>query len=91
MTKSEIRNPNDEELSKEIKTLVSKVSKIPEEKIYPDANLFTDLGVDSLLGVEIIASLDKKYGLDVPEDKLKDINTLDDIISLVKDFLAKKK
>lgn len=82
---------NDEQLAKEIKTLVSKVIKIPEDKLYPDASLFTDLGVDSLLGVEIIASLDKKYGLDVPEDKLKDINTLEDIISLVKDFLAKKK
>ena len=81
---------NDDQLAKEIKALVSKVIKIPEDKIYPDANLFTDLGVDSLLGVEIIASLDKKYGLDVPENKLKDINTLNDIIALVKDFLSKK-
>ncbi|MFH1347124.1 MAG: acyl carrier protein [Candidatus Margulisiibacteriota bacterium] len=81
---------SDEQLTKEIKALVSRVIKIPEEKIHPDANLFADLGVDSLLGVEIIASLDKKYGLDVPEEKLKDINTLNDIISLVKEFLPKK-
>ncbi|MFH1683824.1 MAG: acyl carrier protein [Candidatus Margulisiibacteriota bacterium] len=81
---------SDEQLTKEIRSLVSKVIKLPEEKVYPDANLFTDLGVDSLLGVEIIASLDKKYGLDVPEEKLKDINTLNDVIALVKDFLSKK-
>ena len=73
-------------LSKEIKSLVSKVIKIPEEKIDLNANLFTDLGVDSLLGVEIFAVLDKKYGIDVPEEKLKSINTLNDIINLVKEL-----
>ena len=59
--------------------------KLPEEKIDPNANLFTDLGVDSLLGVEIFASLDKKYGINIPEEKLRDINTLNDIIALVRE------
>ncbi|MBU1026829.1 MAG: acyl carrier protein [Candidatus Margulisbacteria bacterium] len=81
---------NEGTLSKEIKTLVSKVIKIPEEKIDQSANLFSDLGVDSLLGVEIFAALDKKYGIDVPEDRLKDVNTLADIIKLVEDQLVEK-
>ena len=81
---------DDLQLTREIKTLVSKIIKIPEDKIDVNANLFSDLRVDSLLGVEIIASLDKKYGLDVPEEKLKGIHTLNDIIMLVKDYLAKK-
>jgi acyl carrier protein len=81
---------NSDQISKEIKTLVSRVIKIPEEKINPNANLFSDLGVDSLLGVEIFASLDRKYGLDVPEENLKKINSLNDIIALVKELLSKK-
>jgi acyl carrier protein len=81
---------DDMQLTREIKTLVSKIIKIPEDKIDVNANLFSDLRVDSLLGVEIIASLDKKYGLDVPEEKLKGIHTLNDIILLVKDYLSKK-
>lgn len=80
----------DEQLTGEVKTLVSKVIKIPEEKIDMNANLFTDLGVDSLMGVEIFATLDKKYCLDVPEDKLKDINSLNDIVVLVKELLSKQ-
>ncbi len=72
------------EISREIKTLVSKVCKIPEDKINENANLFSDLGIDSLLGVEIFAALDKKYGINVPEEELKNINTLGDIINLVK-------
>ena len=81
--------PN-EQLVKEIMALISKVIKVPEDKIDPNANLFTDLGVDSLLGVEIFAALDKKYGLDVPEEKLRDINTVNDIIALVNELLSKR-
>jgi acyl carrier protein len=76
----------DEQLVKEIKTLVSKVIKLPEEKIDPQANLFSDLGVDSLLGVEIFAALDKQYGIEVPEKKLREINNLNDIVALVKEY-----
>ena len=78
------------DLEKEIRALVAKVIKIPENKINPAANLFTELGVDSLLGVEIFAALDKKYGIDVPENRLRNINTLNDIIDLVKELLAKR-
>jgi acyl carrier protein len=79
------------DIDKEIKSLVSKIIKIQEEKIDPNANLFYDLGVDSLLGVEILASLDKKYNLDVPEEKLRSISSLNDIISLTKELIEKKK
>jgi acyl carrier protein len=81
---------NDEQLTREIRSLVARVIKQPEDKVDVNANLFTELGVDSLLGVEIFASLDKKYGLDVPEGKLRDIHTLNDIIALVKGLLAQR-
>ncbi len=78
------------DIEKEIKSLVSKVIKIPEERLAPNANLFYDLGVDSLLGVEIFAALDKKYNIDVPEEKIRNISTLNDIISLIKEKLEAK-
>jgi len=79
-----------DQLRSEIKSLVAKVVKLPEEKIDPNANLFQALGVDSLLGVEIFAALDKKYGINVPEDKLRGINTLNDIVLLVNELRPKK-
>lgn len=77
---------NDEQLVKEVKTLISKVIKLPEEKIDPNGNLFSDFGVDSLLGVEIFAALDRKFGISVPEEKLRNINTMNDIVALVKEL-----
>ena len=81
----------EEQLSKEVMALIAKVIKIPESKIDPNADLFQDLGVDSLLGVEIFASLDKKYGLNVPEEKLKNVSSVNDIIAMVKELLKNKK
>jgi acyl carrier protein len=81
---------NEDQLTQEIRTLVAKVIKRPEEDIYLDANLFTELGIDSLLGVEIFAALDKKYNVNVPEEELRKIHSVNDIISLVKSLLAKK-
>ena len=78
-----------EQLAREVTELVARVIKRPVEQLDPNADLFTELGIDSLLGVEIIASLDRKYGLDVPEKKLKDVHTLNDIVKLVEEFLGK--
>jgi acyl carrier protein len=72
------------DLEKDIVALVSKIIKIPAEKIDRNANLFYELGVDSLLGVEIFAALDKKYNIDIPESQLKGLTTLNDIIALVR-------
>ncbi|MBU0574211.1 MAG: acyl carrier protein [Candidatus Margulisiibacteriota bacterium] len=79
-----------EELKKEIRATVSKVIKMPEEKIGDDTDLFSELGVDSLLGVEILANLDKKYKLDIPENRLKKIRTLNNIVEVVNDLLEKR-
>ena len=76
----------EDQLSKEIKALVARVIKLPEEKIEFNANLFTDLGIDSLLGVEIFAALDKKYGINVPENRLRDISTVNDLVKLVSEI-----
>lgn len=79
-----------ENIENEIKEIVSRIIKIPAEKIDPNADLFKDLGVDSLLGVEIFASLDKRFNIDIPEKKLEKIRTLNDMISAAKEKLDAK-
>ena len=78
------------ELEQEIKAMVSRIIKIDESRIDPDANIFSEYGVDSLLGVEILAGLDKRYGLDVPEQKLREIKTLNDIVRIAREQMSKK-
>lgn len=79
-----------ENIEKEIAEIVSRVIKVPADKIDPNADLFKDLGVDSLLGVEIFASLDKRFNIDIPENKLEKIRTLNDMIAIAKERLNAK-
>lgn len=77
-------------MTQEIRSIVSKVIKVPEDRLRDDANIFTEYGVDSLLGVEILAALDKKYNIDVPEDRIRQIKTLNDIVRIAQEYHSKK-
>jgi acyl carrier protein len=79
-----------EQLKNEVRELVARIIKLPVAKVAPQANLFTDLNVDSLVGMEIFAALDKKYGIVIPENRLHEITTLADIAELVAELLAGK-
>jgi acyl carrier protein len=78
-------------MNAEIKGLIAKIIKRDPDQIDSNANIFQAYKVDSLLGVEILAGLDKKYGIDIPETKLKDIRTVNDIIRITEEILSKKK
>jgi len=73
-------------LEKEVKLLIARIAKIPDDKLSDSSNLFSDLGVDSLIGVEIFAAIDKKYGLNIPESKLGSVQTVADVVSLVREL-----
>ena len=76
-------------MENEVIEVISKVSKVPAANITLNSDLFDDLKIDSLLAVEILSSLDRKYGLDIPEDRLVGIRKVNDIVLLVKEFLKK--
>ena len=77
-------------LEKEITKLIAEIIETDDEEVWEnrDKHLFEDLGLDSLLGLEIIASIEKKYRIEIEEDRLQEITTLNKTIKLVKDVLA---
>lgn len=80
-----------ENIDSEIVGLVAKIIRKRPEDIDVKADLFLDYKVDSLLGVEILAGLDKKYGIDIPENKLREMRTTADIIRVTKELVSKKR
>lgn len=73
--------PNIEE---EIKKIVSEITEIELDKITPEADFFTDLGVDSLKAIEIVAALEKKYRVVIPEKDIPKIRTIKQILEYTK-------
>ncbi|MFO0795117.1 MAG: phosphopantetheine-binding protein [Candidatus Brocadiaceae bacterium] len=80
---------NAEEVEKGVTSIVAEVTELDEKEIWEkrDANFFKDLEIDSLLALEILALIEKKFKVQIPEEKLIDITSLSTTISLTKSVL----
>jgi len=58
--------------------------EIPAEKIHLDANLFTDLELDSVDALDWFATMETQINLMIVEKDLKKIRTVRDVIAYVK-------
>ena len=54
----------------EIIRIVSAIAKTPAARIDLDTDLRLDLNVDSLQGLQIIAAIERRFGIVVPDDDL---------------------
>lgn len=81
---------NAEEIEKGVTAIVAEVTELDEKEIWDkrEANFFKDLEIDSLLALEILALIEKKFKVQIPEEKLIDITSLSATISLTKSVLA---
>jgi acyl carrier protein len=72
----------------EILTRVNKVFEvsfeIESDALVPDANIFDDLGLDSLDIVDLVVALQQEFGVKIRDDKrVMDIRTLEDIYKFI--------
>ncbi len=82
----EIVLPPIDSLEYEITVLVAGITELGKAEIWAsrDAHFFKDMEIDSLLALEILATIEKKYSLEVPEERLTEITTLTSTINLVR-------
>ncbi len=58
--------------------------EIEKEKLTPQAQIFTDLGLDSLDIVDLVVALQGAFGVKIRnEERVRDIRTLQDIYQFI--------
>lgn len=67
---------------------MSDIIEIPLEELDCDAHLIDELGVDSLLALEVVSALEKRFGIEVPEEELVEFTTVNKIIEVAQEKLA---
>ena len=66
--------------------------EIEKEKLKPGAHIFTDLGLDSLDIVDLVAALQKSFGINIRnEEEVRNIRTIQDIYNLIVKLNKKRK
>jgi acyl carrier protein len=78
----------DEEIHQDIIKVLAKITRIDESSINDDVLIQDELGIDSLMGIEIIAKVEKYYNIHLEESLLLEMNRVGDFIDLVKSKLT---
>lgn len=76
-------------LQNELIEIISRIVEIEPEKITLDAKFVEDLGMDSMMALEILAGIEKKYKIQVPEEKLSKLINLKEAVSLTQEYIQK--
>ena len=77
------------ELEQEIIDTIAEEGEIDRSDITPDSNLY-DLGIDSLSSLEILVALEEKYDITIKQNRLRNLNSVREIIRVVSSELKKK-
>jgi acyl carrier protein len=73
------------ELERDITRMLAEIIEMDEATLWDkrDQNFVEDLGIDSMLALEILALLEKKYRIEIPEENILDLVSLQSTISFV--------
>lgn len=77
-------------LENEIRALVASILEIDESKISASGRFVEELGMDSMMALEILASLEKKYKIKISEEYLTKVTDLKSIVSMTRKILGEK-
>ncbi len=72
-------------LKEELRRIIAEVAEIDD---IPDDKPFKDLGIDSMMAIEIVADVERTYKLSIPENELQDLTDLNAVYTKVKSKLA---
>ncbi len=66
-----------------VKEIIVDTLSFDADDIKIESNLFDDLGADSLDAVELNMALEEEYGFSIPDEELKNIKTVKDIVDYI--------
>ena len=76
-------------LYKEIKKIMSDISKIDIPELKNEIKVREEIGIDSLMVMEIITTCERKYQIKINEDRLNKIETIKDFLELIFNLVNK--
>ena len=73
----------DQEILTGLGEIIDEVAGVPAEEVTPEKSFVDDLDIDSLSMVEIAVAAQDKFGVEIPDEQLKDLTTVQDVVNYV--------
>lgn len=74
---------NRKEIEDKVRDFLLEDLEVDEEKIYPDAKLKDDVGIDSLDFVDIVVIVEKNFGFKIKPEEMAGVVTLNDFYNYI--------
>jgi acyl carrier protein len=78
----------DEEIFQRVKKVVVEQMRINEDEVRPEVSFTEDLGADSLTVVELVMQLEEEFGVDIPDDDVPNLKTVQDAVNYIQSKLS---
>src|SRR5213076_1623107 len=78
------RGMNEQEILAGLGEIVEEIAGVPADEVTPSKSFVDDLDIDSLSMVEIAVAAQDKFGVEIPDDELKNLKTVRDVIDYVR-------
>ena len=72
-------------LKNELRQIITEVTEVED---IPEDTPFADLGIDSMMAIEIVADVEKDYEITIGEDELSELTNLKAVYDKVKEKLG---
>lgn len=67
----------DQAFQEKVKKVIAELLEVPEAKVTPTAHFVRDLGMQSVQSVELVAAFEEEFDIDVEQNEVIDIFTLE--------------
>lgn len=65
--------------------MIADILEVEPEEIQDDTDLVEELDADSMMALEILAGVEKKFQIKIPEEDLQKFTSLKNIISVIEE------
>ena len=77
-------------IEKEIRSIVAEILELDESGVTSNAKFVEDLGMDSMMALEILAAAEKKFGIKIPEEYLPKVTSINSMVEIAKKIISEK-
>ncbi|MBE2999671.1 acyl carrier protein [Nocardiopsis sp. HNM0947] len=74
---------SEQDILKGLGEIVEEIVGTEPSEVTPEKSFVDDLDIDSLSMVEIAVAAQDKFGVEIPDDQLKDLKTVQDVINYI--------
>jgi acyl carrier protein len=78
---------SEQEIFGQVRRVLIDLFELPPEKVVLDANLYTDLDIDSLDAIDLILELKQITGRKVQPEQFRHVRTVGDVVVAVRDLM----